>query len=331
MRKLEDRSISDLAALLNPRRYQPTASSSMRLPPTSRADEQSPGADGIAPMAVLVYEQGQMIAAVGIESDQIEIGRSPVCGIRVRDPSVSRRHCVLMTVDGNPTLLDLCSANGTVVDGRRVESVVVTEGATATVGRVVLKFVRVGSPEWHVHCVQFRQIYTDEHTGLLNRRGLRMRTEAWHASASADEFLGLLMLDIDHFKAVNDGFGHLAGDAVIEHVASMIHELVPANGCAARLGGEEFAVFFTDCSLEQLEHVAEQLRSAVELNPAIADGNRIPATISIGGSLLSASEEALRPMFVEADSALYEAKAAGRNRCSIRRQSARPVAAEVAV
>lgn len=122
-----------------------------------------------------------------------------------------------------------------------------------------------------------------------------------------------LMVDIDSFKAVNDTHGHLAGDAVIAHVARILSQEVGARDIVCRFGGEEFVVFLENATRAIALEVSERICARVEATPIDHDGTRVSVTVSIGGSLRHAAadiEEAIR----QADTALYRAKTLGRNR-----------------
>lgn len=123
----------------------------------------------------------------------------------------------------------------------------------------------------------------------------------------------LLMLDIDHFKDVNDRHGHAAGDAVIRATASMIREHLRAGDLAGRMGGEEFAVLLPATSAEDATRLGERLRSAIEAHEVEQEGETIRFTVSVGVSALAAAET-LDQLIARADAALYGAQHQGRNR-----------------
>lgn len=128
-----------------------------------------------------------------------------------------------------------------------------------------------------------------------------------------DAFGASLMIDIDHFKSVNDTHGHLAGDAVIARVARIISDHVREEDIVCRFGGEEFIVFLSGHSAESGYDIAERMRQAIAQDALEIDGVALRVTVSIGGSLkdrLTNIEAAIQ----QADVALYQAKAAGRNR-----------------
>ncbi len=122
-----------------------------------------------------------------------------------------------------------------------------------------------------------------------------------------------LMIDIDHFKRVNDAFGHLCGDKVIAHVARLLAGEAGARDIVCRFGGEEFVVFLENANQTIAREVAERIRQRVADTPVDCEGNRVSVTISIGGSLRLAAAD-IEDGIQQADTALYQAKAQGRNR-----------------
>lgn len=154
----------------------------------------------------------------------------------------------------------------------------------------------------------------DPLTGVTNRRGLALGASLLSALADrTGQRLGCLILDLDHFKAVNDTFGHEAGDTVLVAVARRIQEVARQGDLFVRLGGEEFAVFTVVRSSQELGLVGERLRDAVEQLPVTT-----PVTTSVGGALQPAgSALRLEDLMSRADRQLYAAKAAGRNALKI--------------
>ena len=157
---------------------------------------------------------------------------------------------------------------------------------------------------------------TDFLTGLLNRRqvGLLLDYGAARARRSGDA-LGFIMIDLDHFKKVNDTWGHQAGDAVLVHVAKLLQRRMRASDMVARYGGEEFLVVLSDPNPDGIVTIADDLRRLLEQSPVEFGGQSIPITASFGVSVsLVNTEEAVQESIGKADAALYAAKAMGRNR-----------------
>ena len=151
-------------------------------------------------------------------------------------------------------------------------------------------------------------------TGIWNRGALLdlLRREIERASRSQSS-TGLLMLDLDHFKKVNDTYGHLAGDVVLREVAHRISEVVRSYDLVGRYGGEEFLVVLPDCDTDQALQSAERIRAVIAGCPVLAAGAEILVTASIGVTVTTASTVAEKEILAIADTALYAAKSAGRN------------------
>lgn len=154
----------------------------------------------------------------------------------------------------------------------------------------------------------------DPMTGLLNRRGLERKVEEkWQTSLNRQETVAAFVIDIDLFKAYNDRFGHVQGDACIRQVAQCIKDTVHGYGIAARIGGEEFLVFVRGRSAQDINNLAEQIRENVE-SLHISRGTAGVITVSVGVDVRYATEDInLQGLYGRADRALYQAKQAGRN------------------
>lgn len=155
-----------------------------------------------------------------------------------------------------------------------------------------------------------RQASHDPLTDLLNRRGFDLVAEKLFASRSRDlQPFSVLMIDLDHFKRVNDGHGHEVGDRVLTHVARTLSVHLRAEDVFARWGGEEFIVLMPNCDAAQAAEAAQRLRAALAINPS---SPRV--TISVGIASGDADDDGLTGLKRRADGALYEAKACGRDR-----------------
>jgi diguanylate cyclase (GGDEF)-like protein/PAS domain S-box-containing protein len=152
-------------------------------------------------------------------------------------------------------------------------------------------------------------------TGLSNRRALfeagELELERWRR---APRPLSAILFDVDHFKRVNDNYGHAAGDVVLRHLAATLTATFRQLDVVARMGGEEFAVLLPSTGLAAAAAVAERLRQAVESQTVEVDGGRIQYTVSGGVALMSDGLAGLDALLKRADHALYAAKTAGRNR-----------------
>ena len=156
---------------------------------------------------------------------------------------------------------------------------------------------------------------TDPLTQLPNRRnGLDFLASEWVFAQSSGAPLACLMLDIDHFKRVNDDYGHAAGDAVLRQLADILKRSSRSVDLVFRYGGEEFAAILTNADLRAALQIGERIRALVEKNEFRWEQQRIPLTISVGVAVALATRSDSLMLIQAADAALYQAKAAGRNR-----------------
>ncbi len=161
---------------------------------------------------------------------------------------------------------------------------------------------------------QRRLAETDEVTGVATRRALlEQAEEALHRCQAADAPLSLVIFDLDHFKLVNDRFGHSIGDAVLRHFGDTVRTVLRENDRVGRLGGEEFALLLPGTSLAEASAIADRVRVAFEAGGKILEGIEIGSTVSAGVATVH-RESTVQSMLIAADEGLYEAKARGRNR-----------------
>ncbi len=167
----------------------------------------------------------------------------------------------------------------------------------------------------HIHLALYeakqaaeRASLTDPLTGLMNRRALTVRAKSLNGVT-----LALVIADIDHFKRVNDTYGHLAGDQVIAAVGRALAEALAEFGPLARVGGEEFALLAGDASSKAIAQRAEAARRRIAETPIVVDGRALRVTIS-AGLATAGSDHKFDTLYSQADRALYLAKTNGRNR-----------------
>ncbi len=156
---------------------------------------------------------------------------------------------------------------------------------------------------------------TDQLTGIPNRRSLFVFLEsAFKQLARSGTGFGVIMIDLDHFKRLNDDHGHGGGDLALSKAAEFIRQQVPAMGITGRYGGEEFCVVLPGADIAETEHYAERLRGGLESLEVIYKGERLSLTASFGCTVSDAEDSLLSDILSRADRALYEAKSSGRNR-----------------
>ncbi|TXJ05382.1 MAG: diguanylate cyclase [Aeromicrobium sp.] len=160
-----------------------------------------------------------------------------------------------------------------------------------------------------------REAMTDPLTGLLNRRGMEIETARVIDFAPGSD-AAMLVMDIDHFKKINDTYGHAVGDVVIRKVAETMAEIAPGEAVTARFGGEEFVILLPGASCDAARALAEKVRTTIARLRLVRRHDKLaiaPFTISVGVAA-RAHEEPVAALFDRADKALYEAKHGGRNR-----------------
>ncbi len=168
--------------------------------------------------------------------------------------------------------------------------------------------------------IKSTQSITDKLTGLYNRMYFEQYLPGileQMVGDSAAQAISVVMADIDHFKRINDGFGHQAGDYVLEHVAKALKESCRKTDIICRYGGEEFLIIFPGATLEAARLAAEKLRLAVAMKSYTFNTKTIPVTLSLGVSEIQVGAETGEKAIARADKALYHSKEAGRNRVSI--------------
>jgi diguanylate cyclase (GGDEF)-like protein/PAS domain S-box-containing protein len=161
----------------------------------------------------------------------------------------------------------------------------------------------------------FRQASTDSLTGISNRRYFEnMAEQEVRRARRFARDMTVMMIDIDHFKAINDTHGHGVGDGVIQGVVKRSLEALRQSDSIGRIGGEEFAMVLPETGLAAAYDVAERLRQHIAARPIVAGHSAVPCTVSVGIAQLAAQDGAFEDLLARADKALYAAKKGGRNR-----------------
>ena len=268
--------------------------------------------------ALLLVLSGQRLGTRTILSDvAIEIGRGSNAGLVLDADSVSRRHARIEPIGAGHRLIDLGSTNGTYVNANRVKDHILKDGDRLQIGKALLKYIAGGNIEGAYHEEVQRLMHFDALTGVHNKRhfdeNLRIATTAGHSGS-----VSLIVLDIDHFKKVNDTFGHMAGDAVLCATANVVKQTASPDYLFARVGGEEFAVLCPNTALPIAQLCADKIRAAVAENLPTFEDKSLPVTVSLGvAEFKPGSDASAEALFGRADEKLYQAKNSGRNRvCS---------------
>jgi diguanylate cyclase (GGDEF)-like protein len=251
-----------------------------------------------------------------IEKEVTTIGRGRDNDIVLPSDCVSRRHARLEQRDGDVYLIDLASTNGTYINDepRPVRDRKLQRGDQIKIGDTIFKHLEGSDIELQYHEVIFRMAVTDGLTSLSNRKQLdAFLQEEFTRARRHHRDLAVLMIDIDHFKSINDAHGHLTGDTVLRGLAIILQKRLRPIDRLGRYGGEEFCAILPETSLQNAARIAEELRAIVESHVFVADESKLRVTISVGATALEANMQPL-DLYRTADECLYAAKRAGRNR-----------------
>lgn len=258
------------------------------------------------------------LPVVNSELPEFIIGRGSDCQLVLLDTEVSRQHALIKPhVEGTYMIQDMGSTNGTFVNDLRVERHrLLDAGDLIKIGSSIIKFLSSDHIEAQYHETLYSMMISDGLTGAHNKRFfLEVIEREMVRSQRHRRPLSLAIFDIDHFKEVNDTYGHLVGDAVLRELSRRVKAVVRKDEVFARYGGEEFVVVLPEATLKEARGFAERIRKLVECTPMVADSDTpIPVTISIGIAQTS-GERPMTPedLICEADRKLYEAKRSGRN------------------
>lgn len=264
-------------------------------------------------------DAGRLIA---LEPYETVIGRDKGVHVQLSEAAMSRRHARIVRTGERYVLEDLRSRNGTFVNGRRIEQRELAVGDHLSVGpNVTLRFGIIDQAEIELGQQLFKASTRDALTNAYNRKYLNERLSAELSFAQRHGgHLGLVMLDVDHFKRVNDTHGHAVGDTVLRTVARRVARLLRTEDVFARYGGEEFVILARGIDLEGMKVLAERVRRTVadgevehvepELPPVTM---RVTVSLGIAGIEECGADVAPAAFLALADRRMYRAKEGGRN------------------
>ena len=251
-----------------------------------------------------------------LSKSEMVLGRSEVAHIQVDQDAVSRQHCKIVLQPGlEPKVIDLGSTNGTFVNNQRVTERLLLDGDLLRVGHTIFKHLSGNNVESKYHEEIYRLTTMDGLTETYNKRYFVEALEReTNRSARYKRSLSLILFDIDHFKRINDTYGHLAGDQVLRELAKIVAGSLRRQDVLARYGGEEFAIILPEVDPDGAILVAGKVRGMVEAHPFQFNQTRISVTISLGVAAFIDPEETNDAFIARTDARLYAAKDAGRNR-----------------
>ncbi len=267
------------------------------------------------PAASIVQIYGQGLGRRHVLEGQMVIGRDVSVSVSVDLPGVSRRHAELFERGGAWWVVDLGSTNGTFLSGEEIcGENRLTSGDVLRLGGAIFKYLAGGDIEALYHEEIYRLTITDGLTGIHNKRYFMELLDREVARARRrGRSLWVAMLDIDHFKTLNDTYGHVIGDHILQQMAQLMAAEVRVEESVARYGGEEFVFMFPEAESAEVKRVCERIRTQVEEYDFVCDGERHQLTVSLGASSMRPGQT-VKDLIRAADEQLYRAKQEGRNR-----------------
>jgi two-component system cell cycle response regulator len=277
------------------------------------ADEAPPS------LVVLVGPQGYVGKQFPLTQNEVVLGRSVECHVFIDDKSVSRSHAKMNLNGSEVAITDLGSSNKTVVNETVLSPMtprILKNNDQIKTGNVIFKYLEKGNLEAAANKELNEKAQKDALTGAYSKGALIEKgPEAVKRSEVLTEELSVLVFDLDHFKKVNDNYGHAAGDYVLKEMSHVIStKMIRGNDFFARYGGEEFVILLPGAGIKTAIEIAERIRSTVEGTDFRWEGTRLPITISMGVGSRLANENNWEILFKRVDEASYKSKQSGRNR-----------------
>jgi len=278
---------------------------------------------GKAPPAVvlLMGPPGLMGKQWSIDRKEIIIGRASSCDICVDEKSMSKRHAKLVRDGDEVHIIDLQSTNGTEVASQKLQSDVPTQLVNddrIKLGNIIFKFLSQGNIEVGALASANDREAVDGLTQIFNKATITKNLiDSFKKAKVTETNLSLIVFDLDHFKVVNDTYGHQAGDYVLREVADVVkNQLIRSGDVFGRYGGEEFVIILYGSPLQRACDVAERIRSTIERHQFSFAGKELKITVSLGVAGVNTGVATPEALFEKADQAAYQSKRDGRNRVS---------------
>jgi diguanylate cyclase (GGDEF)-like protein len=250
-----------------------------------------------------------------LEKGRTIVGRDDDANISIHDRNISRKHACFEATTSGVRVIDLDSTNGTYLNNVKVKEADLEDGDLIAIGKCVFKFVYQKGVEQAYQDEIFKSATSDPLTEIPNRRYFfRTLGSEILRSRRYQKPLSLLEIDIDHFKEVNDKYGHSFGDFILKSLAGILQGVTRKKiDLVGRYGGEEFVLMLPETNKANAYKLAEKLRKLVEEYVFDDKKNQAKLTISIGVGTFDPECSSAEELFNRADKALYEAKQAGRN------------------
>lgn len=279
-------------------------------------------ADDSPPVLVVLMGPPSYIGKqFALTQTDLVIGRAIDSQIFIDDKSVSRAHAKFAVYGNEVSIIDLGASNKTVVNSQvlnPLEPYKLKNNDQIKTGNVIFKYLEKGSVEAIATKDIYERALKDALTGAYSKGALLDKgPEAMKRAELLNEPLSIITFDIDHFKKINDTYGHPAGDYVLKELCRIISsKLIRSNDYFARFGGEEFVLLLSGSTMSQSLEVAERIRATIQNNKFEFESTIIPVTISLGVATREPADTDWQSIYKRADSALYHSKHNGRNRVS---------------
>ncbi|MBN1769907.1 MAG: GGDEF domain-containing protein [Deltaproteobacteria bacterium] len=293
----------------------PGVEATMQIQDGSKLKEELAAAlkESVRPVLVVMggVDVGKRIAIAGT----VVLGRDPGCDVVLNDGGVSWRHARIEDRGDAWGVVDLGSTNGTVVRGQQARDTILAAGDTVMLGRTVLRFELRDKLEQALDQELQRMLDVDDLSGLFVRRKFDRELETMIQTArSFGGCVGMLCMDMDGVKQINDTHGHLFGAYAIGETGRVIGRVLAGRGIASRFGGDEFVAAVPGLDTPRTAQVGTEILQAVNAHPYAKDGIPLHPGISIGVASFPADAGEPVTLFTCADKALYRAKQSGKNR-----------------
>lgn len=272
--------------------------------------------------SMVVVEGGDIGQEFNLSQGEMYIGRLPTVDIPIYDAKASRKHAKITYKRNHASglegyeLVDLDSTNGTILNDTKItRPSLLREGDKVRIGETVLKFSYHDEIDSQYQQKIRHLINYDNLTGLFTKRYFdHLFEQELLRNSRTRRKLACLMMDLDHFKKVNDTHGHLMGSHVLKEVGALILGNLRSQDVVGRYGGEEFIAYLPGLGRVEAWNVANRLREAIGRHPFTYDGKSTHVFISIGVSIYPMHAENSETLIRIADDALYQAKETGRNK-----------------
>jgi diguanylate cyclase (GGDEF)-like protein len=267
--------------------------------------------------AIVVMNGDRMGDKILVSNTNAVVGRAPHAEIRLLDVGISWEHARIEDQGGSWAVIDMGSTNGTLVNGERIHEKPISHGDKIVFGKTMVRFEVQDAADQAYDEYVARLISVDDLTGLYLRRRFDSELEMLLSTAGRENrSVGMLVMDLDGIKAINDANGHAFGAFTISEAGKVIGRVVAKRGIACRWGGDEFLAALDGHDLESTLAVGEEIRTAIAQHPFVHQDIVLTPGISIGASSFPKQADDADALFRSADEAMYRAKRAGKNRVS---------------